>query len=222
MCALPVSKLAAAADPLPPGEAEGQSRDGLQPPASGWLPGAPKRSSCWCLSVLGSGQARHAAESHSGAAGPGPVCQPVWPLAHRQDAVCRLPGREGGFLPGEPRSPWGLGTSPEAPGPAPPARGPQVSTLEEGVLTVSGLPPRLPCLTSSTAPALLFPSCLWSHFSSPLAGGRGGRLLPALGATAKPGPVEKVGKWWQRACAWERESPGELGGRRERVSRQDV
>lgn len=172
--ALPVSELAAAADRLPAGEAEGRSRDGLQPPASGWLPGAPKRSSCWRLSVLGSGQAGNAAESHGGAAGPGPVCQPVWPLAHRQDAVCRLPGREGGFLPGEPHGPWGLGTSPEAPGPAPPARGPQVSAPEEGVPTVSSLPPRLPCLTSSTAPDLLFPLCLWSHFSSPLAGGRGG------------------------------------------------
>lgn len=53
--------------------------------------------------VLGSGQARDAAEGHRGAAGPGTVRQPVRPLAHGPHGVCRLPGWQGGFLPGEPR-----------------------------------------------------------------------------------------------------------------------
>lgn len=70
--------------------------------------GAPPSS----LPVPSSGQAGNAAEGHCGAAGPGPVHQPIRPLTHRQDGVCWLPGREGGFLPGEP-STWERGQGPQ-------------------------------------------------------------------------------------------------------------
>lgn len=62
--------------------------------------GAPRLSPAFLCCLMGSGEARGPSESHSGIAGPEPVFQPVWPLAHGQDGVCRLPGREGGLLPG--------------------------------------------------------------------------------------------------------------------------
>lgn len=147
---------------------QGQSGHALQPPGS----------SCWSLPVLGSGEARDAAESHRAAAGPGPVCQPVRPLAHRQDAVCRLPGREGGLLPGEPRGPH----LPRAPG--------------NGVLTASGPTPRRPLLDS----ARLWISCVLVHplgLMSKAGWGEGGeRALQVLREPCPNEPGESVGRRW--------------------------